>query len=110
MHIVSVTQVKSHLSAILSKVEMGQVVRISRRGCAIARLVPEPKSGANTPFDFDGLATFVDAQAATEGSSVMAMRALSPAWCVEGRSRPKLGSRIAARFADAGLTEPLPEL
>lgn len=29
---------------------------------------------------------------------------------VEGRARPKLGSRIAARFADAGLTEPLPEL
>jgi plasmid stability protein len=29
---------------------------------------------------------------------------------VEGRARPKLGSRIAARFADVGLTEPLPEL
>ena len=29
---------------------------------------------------------------------------------VEGRARPKLGSRIAARFADAGLTESLPEL
>ena len=29
---------------------------------------------------------------------------------VEGRSRPKLGSRIAARFADVGLAEPLPEL
>jgi plasmid stability protein len=28
----------------------------------------------------------------------------------EGRTRPKLGSRIAARFADVGLTEPLPEL
>jgi plasmid stability protein len=29
---------------------------------------------------------------------------------VEGRARPKLGSRIAARFTDVGLTEPLPEL
>jgi plasmid stability protein len=29
---------------------------------------------------------------------------------VEGQVRPKLGSRIAARFADVGLTEPLPEL
>ncbi|MDP2067232.1 MAG: plasmid stabilization protein [Burkholderiaceae bacterium] len=29
---------------------------------------------------------------------------------VEALERPKLGSRIAARFADAGLTEPLPEL
>jgi plasmid stability protein len=29
---------------------------------------------------------------------------------VEGQTRPKLGSRIAARFADTGLTEPLPEL
>ncbi|OIQ73435.1 hypothetical protein GALL_449260 [mine drainage metagenome] len=28
----------------------------------------------------------------------------------EGRARTKLGSRIAARFADLGLTEPLPEL
>lgn len=26
------------------------------------------------------------------------------------QARPKLGSRIAARFAGAGLTEPLPEL
>jgi plasmid stability protein len=29
---------------------------------------------------------------------------------VEGRARPKLGSRIAARFAGIGLTEPLPDL
>lgn len=29
---------------------------------------------------------------------------------VEARTRIKLGSRIAARFADVGLTEPLPEL
>ena len=28
----------------------------------------------------------------------------------EGRSRPMLGSQIAARFADDGLAEPLPEL
>jgi len=28
----------------------------------------------------------------------------------EGQARPSLGSRIAARFAGAGLTEPLPEL
>lgn len=35
---------------------------------------------------------------------------LRRAVCVEGRARPMLGSRIAARFADAGLTEPLPEL
>lgn len=29
---------------------------------------------------------------------------------VEALEQPKLGSRIAARFADAGLTDPLPEL
>jgi len=29
---------------------------------------------------------------------------------VEAQARPKLGSRIAARFAGAGLTDPLPEL
>lgn len=29
---------------------------------------------------------------------------------VEGQARPRLGSRIAARFAGIGLAEPLPEL
>ena len=29
---------------------------------------------------------------------------------VEGQARPRLGSRIAARFAGNGLAEPLPEL
>ena len=28
----------------------------------------------------------------------------------EAQARPRLGSRIAARFAGAGLTDPLPEL
>lgn len=110
MRIVSVTQVKSHLSAILFEIERGQTVQISRRGCVIARLVPEPENVACAPFDFDALAAFVDAQAATEGHSVKAMRASSPVLYVGHQTSQKLGSRIAARFADRGLTEPLPEL
>lgn len=36
--------------------------------------------------------------------------ALLPAVNDEQLARPKLGARIAARFADLGLAEPLPEL
>ena len=110
MRIVSVTQVKSHLSALLSQVECAQTVQISRRGRVIARLVPEPEKLASASFDFDALAAFVDAQAATDNHSVEAMRASSPVLYVGHQTSQKLGSRIAARFADLGLTEPLPEL
>lgn len=74
MHTVSVAQAKAHLSELLAQVEMGEELQISRRGRAIARLVPEPKEVANSPFDFDALAAFVDGQAATAGNSVVAMR------------------------------------
>ena len=35
---------------------------------------------------------------------------LRRAVCEQAQAQPSLGSRIAARFASAGLTEPLPEL
>jgi len=74
MRSVSVADAKAHLSEILSAVETGQELQISRRGRAIARLVPEPKQVANSPFDFNALAAFVDGQTATSGNSVVAMR------------------------------------
>ena len=74
MQTVSVAQAKTHLSELLVQVEGGEELQISRRGRAIARLVPEPKAVANSPFDFKALAAFVDGQTATAGNSVVAMR------------------------------------
>ncbi len=75
MRTVSVAQAKTHLSEILTQVQAGEELQISRRGQPIARLVPEPKSGLVSAFDFEALAAFVDAQPPTVGSSVLAMRA-----------------------------------
>jgi len=74
MRSVSVADAKAHFSEILSVVEKGQELKISRRGRAIARLIPEPTHVARAPFDFDALAAFVDAQAATADNSVVTMR------------------------------------
>ncbi len=78
MRTVSAAQAKAHLSEILSAVEGGEELQISRRGRAIARLVPEPKSVTTSPFDFDALAAFVDGQAASAGNSVVDMRTQDP--------------------------------
>jgi prevent-host-death family protein len=75
MQTVSVAQAKTHLSELLVMVEGGEELQISRRGRAIARLVPEPRAVANLPFDFSALAAFVDGQTALAGNSVLAMRA-----------------------------------
>lgn len=75
MRSVSVADAKAHLSELLSAVEAGQALTISRRGRLVARLVPQPKEVARVPFDFAELAAFVDAQPKTAGNSVVAMRA-----------------------------------
>jgi len=75
MRSVSVANAKAHFSELLSVVEAGQALTISRRGRPVARLVPEPKTLTRAPFDFAGLAAFVDAQPALAGNSVVAMRA-----------------------------------
>ncbi|APW46191.1 type II toxin-antitoxin system Phd/YefM family antitoxin [Rhodoferax antarcticus] len=75
MRSVSVADAKAHLSELLSLVEAGQALTISRRGRPVARLVPEPKAVTREPFDFAALAAFVDAQPAAAGNSVAAMRA-----------------------------------
>jgi prevent-host-death family protein len=74
MHSVSVAQAKAHLSEILAKVAAGEELQITRRGRAVARLVPEPKAIDREPFDFDALAAFVDAQPLWHGNSVLSMR------------------------------------
>jgi len=75
MQTFSVAHAKTHLSELLVQVEGGEELQISRRGRAIARLVPEPKAVANSPFDFNALAAFVDGQTATAVNSVVVMRA-----------------------------------
>ncbi len=62
MHTVSVAEAKAHLSEILAKVEAGAELQITRRGRAVARLIPEPRDAICKPFDFDALAAFVDGQ------------------------------------------------
>ena len=76
MHTVSIAEAKAHLSEILSKVEAGEELQITRRGRAVARLIPEPKGSAcSKPFDFDALTAFVDGQRMVAGNSVVDMRA-----------------------------------
>lgn len=75
MHTVSVAEAKAHLSEILSKVEAGEELQITRRGRVVARLISEPRSATHKPFDFDALTAFVDAQRPVSGNSVLDMRA-----------------------------------
>ena len=44
MEQVQVAQAKAQLSALLERVEAGEEIVIARRGKAIARLIPEPRS------------------------------------------------------------------
>ncbi len=74
MEIISVAQAKAHLSEILSKVEAGEEMQITRRGRVIARVVPEPRGSDAAPFDFEALAAFVDAQPTAAAHSVTQMR------------------------------------
>lgn len=61
MRTLTVAAAKAHLSAVLSDVEAGQEVVITRRGLAIARIVPEP-AAAPADFDLAELFAFVDSQ------------------------------------------------
>ena len=60
----------------------------------------------------DSLKASLKARASEHGWSMEeeVRQILRRAVSMDERVRPKLGSRIAARFAGAGLTEPLPEL
>lgn len=44
MRQVQIAQAKAHLSALLERVEAGEEIIIARRGKAIARLIPEPRT------------------------------------------------------------------
>ena len=61
MRTVTVADAKAHLSAVLADVAAGEEIVITRRGLAVARIVPEP---ACAPGDFTmaELFAFVDSQ------------------------------------------------
>ncbi|KAI5916286.1 type II toxin-antitoxin system Phd/YefM family antitoxin [Thauera sp. 2A1] len=80
MQAMSVADAKAHLSELLSQVESGDEVVITRRGRPIARLVPERAAAiAGAPFDFEALKQFVDSQPDSTQDTVRAMRE-SDAW------------------------------
>ena len=61
MQTLSVADAKARLSALLTQVEAGEEVVITRRGVPIARIVTEPIA-SNQPFDLAELFAFVDRQ------------------------------------------------
>jgi len=61
MRTVTVADAKARLSAVLADVEAGEEIVITRRGLAVARIVPEP-SAAPSDFDLSELFAFVDRQ------------------------------------------------
>ncbi len=66
MRRINLAAAKAHLSAVLAQVEAGEEVVITRRGVAIARIVPEPACPAD-PFDLQELFHFTNAQPMHEG-------------------------------------------
>ncbi|MCX7179731.1 MAG: type II toxin-antitoxin system prevent-host-death family antitoxin [Proteobacteria bacterium] len=61
MRSVTVAAAKARLSAVLADVEAGEEIIITRRGVAVARIVPEP-AAAPADFDLAELFAFVDSQ------------------------------------------------
>lgn len=61
MRTVTVAAAKARLSAVLAEVEAGAEIVITRRGMAVARIVPEP-AAAPAGFDMAELFAFVDSQ------------------------------------------------
>lgn len=66
----TVANAKSHLSALIADVEGGQGVVITRRGKAVARVIPEPGPGG---FGWSKLRQWVSAPASS-GPTVAEMR------------------------------------
>lgn len=65
MRTLTVAEAKARLSALLSQVEAGEEIVITRRGRAIARLVPEP--AAAPTMSLAEWFSFVDRQPCHEG-------------------------------------------
>lgn len=66
MRRINLAAAKAQFSAVLAQVEAGEEVVITRRGVAIARIVPEPPCPGEA-FDLQELFRFTDAQPMHEG-------------------------------------------
>jgi prevent-host-death family protein len=71
MKTTSVAEAKSHLSALLSEIEAGEEVVITRRGKPIARLIAEPQGNG---FDWSDLRAWVEQEPTFQGMTVAEMR------------------------------------
>lgn len=76
MRTVTVAAAKAHLSAVLAEVEAGEEIIITRRGLAVARIVPERPISTDSKDWMNRLWAFVEAQPMHEGDSVAEMREL----------------------------------
>jgi prevent-host-death family protein len=80
MKVATVAKAKSHLSALIDDVESGTEVVITRRGKAVARLVPEPTGGptggsaAPEAVGWEALHAWVDAAPAVVAATVAELR------------------------------------
>jgi prevent-host-death family protein len=80
MKVTTVASAKSHLSALIDDVESGSEVVITRRGKAVARLVPEPtRALTRTPtapeaVGWEALRAWVDAAPAVASATVAELR------------------------------------
>ena len=76
MRFIPLSDAKARLSAVIDAVETGEEIVITRRGKAVARLVPEKATRQRTATAGVGeLASFVAAQKPSRASSVEQMRA-----------------------------------
>ena len=72
MKVASIAEVKCHLSALISEVESGQELLITRRGKPVARVIREPLTVSD--ISWSELRAFVEFQPAQTGLTVAEMR------------------------------------
>ena len=71
----SVADAKARLSAVLAEVEAGEQVINTRRGRAVARIIPEP-AAPTSDFSLDELFAYLDQQPMYSGNGAEDLRAL----------------------------------
>jgi prevent-host-death family protein len=75
VRIITLADAKARLSAVLDDVANGQEVLITRRGQAVARIVPErARRGRSATAWVQGLRSFVERQPRSDSASVAEMR------------------------------------
>ncbi len=79
MRTMTLAETKAHLSAVVDQVQAGEEIVITRRGQAVARIIPEHGGADRDPLALvDELRAFILAQPLAVGNSVTAMRENDP--------------------------------